>query len=79
MRPPSEKLAAMLKEVVSKYHPEWLHKLGASTPPAFSSDERDELRSSCGGELCETGLTDGDEPNERGYILEELIDWLGHP
>jgi hypothetical protein len=73
----SKKLVGILKEVVSKYHPEWLHRLATTTTPALSWDERDELRSSCASELCDTGLGNDDEPNERGYLLEELIDWLG--
>jgi hypothetical protein len=77
MRPIPARFGAILNEVISKYHPEWLAVLKSSCP-AFNGGQRDELRSACASELCETGLTDEDEPNERGYLLEELIDWLGH-
>jgi hypothetical protein len=77
MRRLPARLVAILNELVSKYHPEWLDLLQSSSPPELSWEQRDQLRSSCASELCETGLMDNDEPNERGYLLEELIDWLG--
>lgn len=78
MRYLPERLGTILNEVVSKYHPEWLNILQAGTHPVFTSEQRFALQQACGDELCATGLTGRDEPNERGYLLEELIDWLGH-
>lgn len=40
--------------------------------------QRDELRQAVTDEFSETGLRKDDEPNERGLLLEELIDRLGH-
>jgi hypothetical protein len=44
----------------------------------LTNDQREELRQILTDELMETGLGDDDEPNERGLLLEELIDKLGH-
>ncbi|HEY4310192.1 MAG TPA: hypothetical protein VGN12_12145 [Pirellulales bacterium] len=73
----SKQLSTLLEEVISKYHPELLDAVDTSPTIALNWTQRDKLRSSCASELCETGLQDDDEPNERGLQLEELIDWLG--
>lgn len=72
-----ERLGPILKEVLSKHHPEWLYIIRDEVPLAFTSEQRFALQQACGDELSATGLMEDDEPNERGYRLEELIDWLG--
>ena len=44
----------------------------------LTAEQREDLRQAVTDELIETGLRDDDEPNERGLLLEELIDRLGH-
>jgi len=78
MRHIPQRLAAILKDVVAKRHPEWLRILQADNPPAFDSQQRFALQQACGDEICEAGLTKDDEPNEYGLLLEELIDLLGN-
>jgi hypothetical protein len=40
----------------------------------LTDEQRDELREMLTDEFIETGLREDDEPNERGLLLEELID-----
>jgi hypothetical protein len=44
----------------------------------LTNEQREELRGVIADELVETGLGKDDEPNERGLLLERLIDRLGH-
>jgi len=78
MRNLPERLTLILNDVVSKHCPHLLAVLQDDMPPSVDAEQRSMLRQACGDELCATGLTDADEPNERGFLLEELIDWLGH-
>ena len=77
MRHLPRRLVPILHEVVLKYHPEGLSMLKVDGSPTLDLERCHQLRQSCTDELCATGLTYDDEPNERGYLLEELIDWLG--
>jgi hypothetical protein len=74
---PPEPLASLLREVTMKHHPDMVSWLDALAPVTPTDQQLQELRQSVGSELCETGLTDDDEPNQRGLLLEELVDWLG--
>lgn len=78
MRDVPQRLGGILNEIVSKYHSEWFGIFQAGTPPRLTLEQRFALQQACGDELCTTGLGEDDEPNDRGYLLEELIDWLGH-
>lgn len=72
-----EKLLRLLSEIVNKYHPEWA---GCIVPPGFVDLDKSqayELRLSTTSEFCATGLSADEQPNSRGLLLEELIDWLG--
>ena len=69
-------LRALLMEVVRKRHPD-LAAIVETDVNAVSVDDRLELRESLADELCDTGLRDDDEPNDRGHQIESLIDLLG--
>lgn len=45
----------------------------------ISDEQRERLREVIADELMETGLDHDDEPNQRGLLLEDIIDTLGHP
>lgn len=72
-----ERLQGLLREVMGRYCPGMLPGLSANGELSIDSEQREPLRNSLAGELCATGLTANDEPNDRGYALEELIDLVG--
>lgn len=71
----SPDLAAILRGVVEARRPDLIHLLDSSA--TLAAKERQALRQALADELAATGLRDDDEPNERGHLLEELIDKLG--
>lgn len=70
------KHANLLREVIAARRPELSASLDASTK--LSSEVREAMRHALAEELAATGLNQDDEPNERGQLIEELIDRLGH-
>jgi hypothetical protein len=74
----SAKLSALLSEVLWKRDPSMIGIVASFQSAEITNDQREELRQILTDELMETGLGDDDEPNERGLLLEELIDKLGH-
>ena len=72
------KMSALLSEVLWKRDPSMIGVVASLQDVQLSDDQREELRQAVTDELIETGLRDDDEPNERGLLLEELIDRLGH-
>lgn len=74
----SAKLSALLSEVVWKRNPSMIGIVASFQNIGLTDDQREELRQILTDELIETGLHENDEPNERGLLLEELIDKLGH-
>jgi hypothetical protein len=71
-------MTELLSEAVTKHRPDLTHLITALPDEELSEDQREELRQAVADEFCETGLREVDEPNQRGLILEELIDRLGH-
>jgi hypothetical protein len=74
----SGKLSALLSEVLWKRDPSMIGIVASFQSAELTNDQREELRQILTDELMDTGLGDDDEPNERGLLLEELIDKLGH-
>jgi hypothetical protein len=74
----SAKLSALLSEVLWKRDPSMIGIVASFQSAELTNDQREELRQILTDELMDTGLGDDDEPNERGLLLEELIDKLGH-
>jgi hypothetical protein len=72
------KLSALLSEVVWKRNPEMIGIVASFQNVGLTDNQREDLRQALTDELMETGLREDDEPNERGLLLEELIDKLGH-
>ena len=56
--------------------PERLSVASALHDGRLSVEEREMLRELLADELVESGLGPGDEPNERGRVIEAAIDWL---
>ena len=72
-----ERLQDTLREVTKKRNPQLLAFLSAKGELSLDAKQRFQIQQSLGDELCETGLNRDDEPNDRGYLLEELIDLVG--
>lgn len=72
------KMSALLSEVLWKREPSLVGVVASLQDIQLTADQREELRQVVTDELMETGLRHDDEPNERGLLLEELIDRLGH-
>jgi|GEM_PF-1039660 len=68
-------LYALLREVVERHCPQYLSKLGSGD--RLMKHEKFALQQATTDELLATGLREDDEPNERGLLLESLIDFLG--
>ena len=61
-----------------KRNPDMIGIVASIQNVALAEDQREELRQTLTDEFIETGLRENDEPNERGLLLEELVDRLGH-
>ena len=72
------KMSELLSEIVWKRDPSMIGAVASLQDIQLTDDQREDLRQAVTDELIETGLRDDDEPNERGLLLEELIDRLGH-
>lgn len=68
----------LLSDVVSKWRPELLPLLDVIGHVKLTLEQQEELRQVVAMELVDTGLSQDDEPNPRGLLLENLIDRLGH-
>ncbi len=75
-RPP-QRLVTILDEIINRYHPDFGARLASGEKQSVTSAEIIELQQSAGDEFIKTGLRFDDEPNERGLLIEDLIDWLG--
>jgi hypothetical protein len=71
-------LSALLSEVLWKRHPSMIGIVASLQNVVLTDDQREELRQALTDEFMDTGLRENDEPNDRGLLLEELIDKLGH-
>jgi hypothetical protein len=70
--------ADLLREAVMRNAPTLEPLLPIVGKRLLTENEREHLRAALADELAATGLTDEDEPNQRGLQIEELIDRLGH-
>jgi len=68
----------LLREVVSTHCPSLLPIVVSIGSADLTTDQREEIRNALAAELVQNGLGEDDEPNERGLLLERLIDLLGH-
>jgi hypothetical protein len=68
----------VLREIVEKHRPELLALVASIGTEPLTEDSRDTLRIVVADELVDTGLDERHEHNQRGRMLEDLIDWLGH-
>ena len=70
-------MADVLREVVQDHRPDLLTILESRENIELTEQQRDDLRQAVTDEFCQTGLKENDEPNQRGLLLEEIIDRLG--
>jgi hypothetical protein len=68
----------ILRELLLKHNPSFLPLLDSIGEEALTIEQRESLREVILDEFLETGIEEDDEPNERGRMLEQLIDRLGH-
>lgn len=73
-RPVPSRLRSLLTEIAAK-HNIWLPDQGIGH---LAESDRQLLMDALLQELLETGLGPGDEPNERGFDIEEIIDVVGN-
>jgi hypothetical protein len=66
----------LLREVLLARGPQFLHLLDSPELTQLTEDQRDQLRELVADELCATGLSVDDEPNQRGVVLDDLIGLL---
>ena len=74
----SQAMADVLREVIQNHRPDLLTILDSPVDVELTEQQRDDLRQAVTDEFCQTGLKENDEPNQRGLLLEEIIDRLGH-
>jgi hypothetical protein len=72
-----QRLQNILREVMDKRQPGLLTHLTPAGELSLDAQQRFDLQQALGDELSDTGLGPDDEPNERGYAIEELIDLVG--
>lgn len=78
----SQQLSSTLKEllggIILKHKPALMSVFELIGVQPLTEEQREALREIIAAELSESGLTENDEPNQRGLLIEELIDRLGH-
>jgi hypothetical protein len=73
----AEELRPLLEEVVRRRNPQLAALVLSGDIGRLTIRDWADIRLSLGAELCETGLDQHEEPNLRGYQIEDLIDWIG--
>jgi hypothetical protein len=68
----------LLRKVFWKRKPALLAYLDTLGRVALTIEQREEIRHVLADELCERGLNEDEEPNERGLKLDGLIGALTH-
>lgn len=69
-------LNALLEDVVRKQRPDLIGLLPKAESGALTQNEKRALIDAVSSEFTASGLGSGDEPNERGHLLESLLDRL---
>lgn len=68
----------IIRELLLQHKPSLLPILNSIGKEALTVEQRESLREVILDEFLQTGTEEDDEPNERGLMLEQLIDKLGH-
>ena len=71
------RLLPVLREVIAVRCPDLSTVLSSDGALSIGYDESSDLQQALADELCDTGLDEHDEPNERGHAIERLIDIVG--
>ena len=69
-------LATLLDEVIRKRRGDLIPSLSKVQSGTLTEDERQAFLQAITDEFCASGCGSGDEPNERGLLLESLLDCL---
>lgn len=67
----------LLRDILSSRRPSLLPLLAFLGLVPLTDKQREEIRGAVAEELIETGLTEEDEPNEKGLLLDDLIGRIG--
>jgi hypothetical protein len=70
------KLAVLLEETLAKQLPDSTPLMEKVRNGSLSDEEARAIIDSVSNEFCASGLGSKDEPNERGLLLEALLDWV---
>ncbi|OEU66101.1 MAG: hypothetical protein BA867_08755 [Desulfobacterales bacterium S5133MH16] len=68
----------LLRKILFQRYPSLLPVLASLGQVPLNFEQREDMREAIANELVETGLDEDDEPNEKGLLLENLIDHLGY-
>ncbi len=68
----------LLRKILFQRFPSLLPVLASLEQVPLTFEQREDMREAIADELVETGLGEDDEPNEKGLLLENLIDHLGY-
>ena len=63
----------LLKDVALKHQPDLLSSVELLEKKQLSAEKCFDLCEMLTAELCECGLDENDEPNERGLLIDEII------
>ncbi len=69
----SQQETKLLQEILANRRPDLAWLLHNEASQAMAQTDLEAMRETLVAELCETGLGPGDEPNERGLLIETLI------
>jgi hypothetical protein len=74
-----ETLRRLLEDVMSRRTPRLRHAAASLDPSRAADAELDEVCQALTDEFVETGFGPDGEPNDRGLLLERLIDEVARP
>jgi hypothetical protein len=69
-----QRLQELMRDILERNEPELLFQLSNEGVLSLSPMQKSRVQKYLVAELCESGLLESDEPNDRGHCLEELID-----
>lgn len=70
------KMSDVLKEVIHEHCPDLFSNIESFKIKDLTPEQISQLCETITDEFCATGLKSDSEPNERGILLEELLDYV---
>ncbi len=69
----------LLREIISARCPSLLNRVDTANLSELSREERQVIVSALGNEFASSGVGDNSDINQRGFQIEELIDFINLP